>query len=163
MPYLPCGPIPAFKGEISRFRNDSLNILLIEPARASPCSTRLCCCPGAWALHAGSQRLKPLITRNIIKITKPHVQGSRTFFTFTTSKLRMKSMGLFSAGSWRQLWDGWHCLAHTNSATAFHIAITSPELCAGSATLATQHVFKKSHCGAKNYSVHTKAQRRRSV
>lgn len=87
--------------------------------------------------------------RNIIKITKPHVQGSKTFFTVTTSKLRMKSMGLFSAGSWQQLWGGWHCLAHTNSATVFHIAITSPELCAGSATLATQHVSKKSHCDAK--------------
>ena len=72
-----------------------------------------------------------------------------TFFTFTTSKLRMKSMGLCTAGSRQQLWGGWHCLAHTNSATVFHIAITSPDLCAGSPTLATQHVFKKSLCDAK--------------
>ena len=58
-------------------------------------------------------------------------------------------MGLFTAGSRQQLWGGWHCLAHTNSATVFRIAITSPDLCAGSATLATQYVFKKSLCDAK--------------
>lgn len=58
-------------------------------------------------------------------------------------------MGLFTAGSQQQLWGGWHCLAHTNSATMFHIAFTSPDLCAGSATPAAQHVFKKSLCAAK--------------
>lgn len=44
-------------------------------------------------------------------------------------------MGPITSSSRQQPWGGWHCLAHNNSATMFHMAVASLELRAGSAIL----------------------------